>query len=179
MNRGADKLEHLISRCLDDECTADERQVLESLTRGDAEVRALFEDTQRLDRCVGDALRQTLRRSPDAIPIRTSRIRISQTLTVAAAACLAALFWFQPKPAAHDPGNQPPQKAALGSSWFAAPAPQGDAVEPLPSAYERPELRVRGTQRDWIIIPGDEPGTYLVIEVDHVRTHVIGVHRDF
>jgi hypothetical protein len=52
-------------------------------------------------------------------------------------------------------------------------------VEPLPPGYERPELRLRGTQRDWIVIPGDQPGTYLVIQVDHVRTHVIGVHRDF
>jgi hypothetical protein len=178
MNRGEDKLEHLITRCLDDECTADERQLLDSLTRGDAEVRALFEDTQRVDGCVGDTLRQTLGRSPDVIPIRASRIRFSRTMTVAAAACLAALFWFQPKPAAQGPGRQP-QQAALGNSWFAAPTPQGDAVEPLPSAYERPELRVRGTQRDWIIVPGNEPGTYLVIEVDHVRTHVIAVHRDF
>jgi hypothetical protein len=178
MNRGEDKLEHLISRCLDDECTADERQLLESLTRGDAEVRALFDDTQRVDRRLGDALRQTLGRAPEVIPIRTARIRFSRTLTVAAAACLAALFWFQPKPAAQGPGHQP-QQAALGNSWFTPPMPQGDAVEPLPSAYERPEVRVRGTQRDWIIVPGNEPGTYLVIEVDHVRTHVIAVHRDF
>jgi hypothetical protein len=57
--------------------------------------------------------------------------------------------------------------------------PPGDMIEPLPTAYERPELRVRGTQRDWIVLPADEPNTYLVIEVNHVRTHVIGVQRDF
>lgn len=179
MNRDSDKLEHLISRCLDDECTADERQLLDSLVRGDAEVRALFEDTRRLDRCIGDTLRQTLRRPPTAAPVRTARIRLSKTLTLAAAACLAAIFWFQPKPAPNASGSKSPQQANLAGSWFAPPTAQGDAVEPVPSAYERPEVRVRGTQRDWIIIPGDEPGTYMVLEVDHVRTHVIGVHRDF
>ena len=51
-----------------------------------------------------------------------------------------------------------------------AGAQPGDAVQELPVAFERPQLSLRGTQRDWIVIPGREPGSYMVIEVDRVRT---------
>ena len=179
MIRDPEKLEHLITRYLDEECSADDRQLLESLLHHDAEVRALFDDYRRLDRCVGDAVRAALAPTLAVHPVRTARFRFSKTLTVAAAACLATLVWLQPTTTPRGPGKHGPHQAALAGSWFAPNTPQADAVEPVPSAYERPELRLRGTQRDWIVIPGNEPGTYMVIEVDHVRTHVIGVHRDF
>jgi hypothetical protein len=89
------------------------------------------------------------------------------------------MAWLHPTQRTTNPEPTRLAQAASIGSWFAPATPQGDAVEALPSAYERPELRVRGTEREWIVIPGQEPGSYLVIEVDHVRTHVIGVHRDF
>ena len=49
----------------------------------------------------------------------------------------------------------------------------------LPRSYERPEVGVRNIQREWLVVPGDRPGTYMVIEVDHVRTKAVGVHQDF
>lgn len=176
MTYDTDKLEHLLSRHLDGECTPQEEQLLRSLVRREPEVRARLKDYERLDREVGDALRAALGRTPRAAGIRWTRI--GRNVVVAAAACLAAAAWLQPRLAPRRPGAGGTQQASAGS-WFAPAASEGDTVEPTPPGYERPEVRLRGTQRDWIVIPGDEPGTYLVIEVDHVRTHVIGVHRDF
>lgn len=178
MTRGSVRLEHLFSRYIDGECTPEERELLESLTRKDPEVRRMFEDYRRLDQEIGGALRVAMGRPRRVIPRRDLWIRIGKGLAVAAAASLAVLLWQNPSRPASSPAerNAKPQRAA---SWFAPAAPQSDAVEPLPSAYERPELRVRGTQRDWIVIPGNQPGTYFVIEVNRVRTHVIGVHQDF
>ena len=188
MMAGSERLEHLFTRYLDGECTPDEGALLEALVREDAQVRALFEDYRQLDRALGAALRQDMahaprtRAQPDVCPPRTVRIadlrlRVGKGLAVAAAACLAALAWLHPAQPPTPPGPaRTPQQAA---SWFAPLPTQGDAVEPTAPAYERPELRLRGTQRNWIVIPGDRPGKYLVVEVDQVRTHVIGVHQDF
>lgn len=179
MTRGSVRLEHLFSRYIDGECTPEERELLESLTRENPDVRRMFEDYRRLDQEIGGALRVAMGRPRRVIPRRSLWTRIGKGLAVAAAASLAVLLWQNPsQPASSDPAdrNSPPQQAA---SWFAPTATPRDAVEPLPTDYERPELRLRGTQRDWIVIPGNQPGTYFVIEVDHVRTHVIGVHQDF
>jgi anti-sigma factor RsiW len=179
MTDGSDSLERRFSRYLDGECTAGEHQRLKSLLRADPRARASFEQYRSLDRQVGDALRMALGRWPQTVPKRTLWARVGRGLAVAAAACLAAMAWLHPAQRTTNPGPTRPAQAASIGSWFAPAAPQGDAVEALPSAYERPELRVRGTEREWIVIPGQEPGSYLVIEVDRVRTHVIGVHRDF
>jgi hypothetical protein len=176
MTYSADKLEHLLSRHLDGECTLQEQQLLRALLRREPAVRARLEDYERLDRAVGDALRTTMGRTARAHGAHWARV--GKSLVVAAAACLAALAWLQPRLSPTRPGASRMQQAGTGS-WFAPNPPAGDSVEPTPPGYERPELRLQGTQRDWIVIPGDKPGTYLVIEVDHVRTHVISVHRDF
>ncbi len=173
-----DRLERLLSRHLDGECTPEEQQLLRSLARRDREVHAWLEEQRRLDRAVGDALRRALNRPARPAVLQAPWPRIAKSLAVAVAACLAALAWLQPRLPAAPPRPDRPQQASM-ASWFAPAAPPSDTVEPLPSGYERPELRLRGTQRDWIVIPGDEPGAYFVIEVNHVRTHVIGVHRDF
>lgn len=180
MSRDPDRLERLFSRYLDGECTSEEHDSLEALIDNDQQVRSLFGEYRRLDGAVGDALREDLGPSQPVTGYGPAPQwgRLGRGLTVAAAACLAALAWLQPT----HPGRDAPASEsgpARAASWFAPLRPPGDTIEPVPSAYERPELRLRGTQRDWIVIPGDEPGTYLVIEVDHVRTHVIAVHRDF
>jgi len=177
MNFGSDKLERLLSRHLDGECTPAEEQLLRALLRREREAQTLLNEYRSLDQQVGDALRQALGRPARPRAVRASWARVGRSVAVAVAACLAALAWLQPRLSPTHPDPHRPQQASA-ASWF-APMAEGDTVEPLPPGYERPELRVQGTQRDWIVIPGDEPGTYLVIQVDHVRTHVIGVHRDF
>jgi anti-sigma factor RsiW len=176
MTYDTDKLEHLLSRHLDGECRPQEEQLLRSLLRREPAVRARLADYERLDREVGDALRAAMGQTPRASA--SPWARMGRGLIVAAAACLAAATWLQPRLSPTRPGADRTQQASAGS-WFAPATPEGDLVEPTPPGYERPELRLRGTQRDWIVIPGDQPGAYLVIEVDHVRTHVISVHRDF
>ena len=178
MNLESDKLERLLSRHLDGECTPAEEQLLRTLLRREREARTLLDEYRSLDEQVGDALRQALGRLARLRVVRGKWARVGRSVAVAVAACLAALAWLQPRLPPTRPGPNQPQQASA-ASWFAPAAPEGDTVEPLPPGYERPELRLRGTQRDWIVIPGDQPGTYLVIEVDHVRTHVIGVHRDY
>ncbi|MCK4340562.1 MAG: hypothetical protein KAY37_02415 [Phycisphaerae bacterium] len=179
MNSESDKLEHLFSRTIDGENSSDDRELMEALFREDPELPALFEEYRGFDRMVGDALRWDMNRAGHARPIHTLWGRFGRGLLAAAAACLATLAWLHPnQPMSQNPREPGPAQAS-SSSWFAPSAPRGDVVRPIPTAYERPELRLRGTQREWIVIPGDQPGTYLIIEVDHVRTHVIGVHQDF
>lgn len=178
MNDTTNNLERVFSRYLDGECTPAERDQLESLLSQDAEVRELFEDYRDLDQQVGEALRAALGRAPRRPPARLYWVRLGKGLAVAAAASLAAITWLHStQSTTRTPG--PGSRTAQAASWFAPLTPATDVVQPVPSAYTRPELRVRGTQRDWIVIPGDRPGEYLVIEVDRVRTHVIGVHQDF
>jgi anti-sigma factor RsiW len=177
MTHDTDNLEHLFARHLDGECSPQEEQVLRSLLRRQPELRAQLRDYARLDREIGDALRATMGR-PSRVSPSSPWARIGRGVLLAAAACLAAMAWLQPRLSPNHAGANRTRQAGM-ASWFAPAAPEGDTIEPTPPGYERPEVRLRGTHRDWIVIPGDQPGTYLVIEVDHVRTHVIGVHRDY
>lgn len=176
MSRESERLEHLISRCLDDECSPQERELLDNLVDHDPQTRALYDEYSNLDRAIGAALHTAMDRVPARPPLRVWWSPAARLATVAAAACLAAMAWVQPFMAAPGSHDARPQQAA---SWFAPLVPAGDAVQELPLGFERPQLGVRGTQRDWIVIPGREPGSYLVIEVDRVRTHRIAIHRDF
>jgi hypothetical protein len=180
MSRESDRLEHLFSRRLDGECTPAERALLEKLARDNPHVREEFEAYRELEQLLGSALRTEMGRPQPASRTRTAWRQVGRTAALAVAACIAAIAWLQPgmRPAAAPRGRQPAHAQSIGP-WFAPARPAVDVVEPVPSAYERPELRVRGTQRDWIVIPGDQPGSYYVIEVDRERTHVIPVRRDF
>jgi len=179
MREELEKQEHLISRYLDGECTAVECDALEAMIADDPHMANLFESYRKIDHDVGKALRHIIGRSQRTMPIRAIWPRVGKGLTVAAAACLAALAWLHPTQRPSNPGPTPVHKAGAMQSWFAPFASGGDAVEEVPAAYEQPEVRVRGTQRDWIVFPGNEPGTYLVIEVDRVRTHAVAIHQDF
>jgi len=175
MNSDAERLEHLFSRCLDGESTPQEAQLLARLPRSDPQVRAEYAAYEELDQLVGAALR--------GVPAAGLRRhdgwrRVGKAVSVAVAACLATLAWLRPtQPPAH-PGATGPQQAGV-ASWFMPRPPAADVVEPLSPALERPQIRLRGTERDWLVIPNDAPNSYLIIEVNRVRTHAIGVHRDF
>ncbi len=178
MNMYPDDLERLFSRYLDGECTPTEAERLHALLRRDPQVRAQFTVYRRLDQQVAAAVRSAARRQP----LKTGgavRKRVGRGLLVAAAAGLAALTWLHPLSPRSDDGRRNVPQAATLTSWFAPLTPPADEVTPLPLAYERPEWRLSGTRRDWIVIPAHEPNTYFVIEVDRVRTHAIALHQDF
>ncbi len=180
MNSDADRLEHLISRRLDDEATPQERRTLEARVREDAEVRRLFEDTRAVDTVVGDVMRVALGRGsrivqPSRIRFPRLRPRLAKGLTVAAAAALALAAWLLP-PRMSPPRASGRQQAGVWTLHSPRPA---DVVTPVPVEFERPGVRLRGTQRDWIVIPNRQPGKYVVIEVDRVRTHVVTIQQDF
>ena len=119
MNDDRDKLERLITRRLDGECTPQQRARLDELLARDPAAAELFDSYRRLDQQIGEALRSEL-----AGPrVRTGRAGISvrRTACLAAAACLALLLWLAPEgrqPAR--PGATPTQASSTGS-WFAPP----------------------------------------------------------
>lgn len=178
MSPGSDELERLISRHIDGECTPAEAEYLRDLLANDRTVRARYHAARELDAVLRAAMRSALgrpARGTNAIGLQSRWVR---TAALAAAAGLAALVWLHPSQRP-EPGGRRTAEAAAVSSWFAPAPATPDIIEPMPVTYERPALRVRGTERNWIIVPGRDAGRYLVIQVDHVRTHVISVHRDF
>ncbi len=179
MSTPADKLEHLFSRVIDAEATPDERELLRSVLDADADTRELFEQYRELDAHIGRALRQSVHTTPALRPRLGVWHRIGRPLAVAAAACLATFFWLQPRVANQPPtdGSGPAQAAA--TNLFAPWQQSVDVVEPVPSAFERPEVELRGTEKDWIVVPADQPGQFMIIEVRRVRTHTVAVQQDF
>lgn len=176
-----EQLERLISRELDGECTPQQRRRLQSMLRESAQARARYEEMRAIDRAARDALRAALGRSPDTLRLNVQRPGWARGLLVAVAAGIAALVWLQA--GEQTPRVRPSPARPLveaGSDLWRLPRPATeDVVQPVPAAFERPELRWRGTQREWILIPADRPNTYMLIEMDQVRTRVIGVHRDY
>lgn len=178
MSPGSDELERLISRHLDGECTPAEAEYFRDLLANDRTVRARYHAARELDVVLRAAMRSALgrpTRGTKAAGLQSGWVR---TAALAAAAGLAAVVWLHPSPRSESGARRTAEAGAV-SSWFAPAPATPDIVEPVPVSYERPALRVRGTERNWIIVPGRDAGRYLVIEVDHVRTHVISVHRDF
>lgn len=183
-----DDLDRLISRVLDGEASTAERHTLSDRMAHDPRARAEYETYCALDRQVGAALRTEMHRrprrtarifrllpaleSPGAADSRGQRLGRAALLAVAAAVALFMVFpRWQPVPS--NPAG-PRQAGVLPRS--------GDiVVSEVPSAYERPEFRLRGSQRDWIVmpVPTDRQNTIVILEVDQVRTHVIGVHQDY
>ncbi|MFQ5805101.1 MAG: hypothetical protein ACE5I3_01485 [Phycisphaerae bacterium] len=176
MSEPTPDLERLISRHLDDECTREERRALNARLRRQPESAALFEEHSALDREIKHALRSALGRSaarhrPLPLWKRSARIFV-----VAAAACLAAMFWPRPT-------QQPPSPAdglaAQATSWFASLPTIGDTLVEKPDRFVRPQIRVGQPATNWIVIPSDTPGEFLVIEVNRVLTRTVHIQRDF
>lgn len=178
-NDSPDNLEHLFTRRLDGESTPAEQELLDALLASDAQARRRFAAYQELDREVGDALRAALGRRPRHATLRPFWGRVGKGLTVAVAACLAALAWLRPAAAPSTPLGQPQRQNGTFASWFAPQQRPADVVDSVPVTYERPQLKLRGTDREWLVIPADEPGRYFVIEVDRVQTHAIAIQKDF
>ncbi|TWT43999.1 hypothetical protein RAS1_04030 [Phycisphaerae bacterium RAS1] len=177
MTHNPEQLEILISRVLDGECSADERSRLERTLRADAVAQALYDDYRRIDEQAGAVLRAALGRAPRSQALRWRTLRLGQFAGMAAAACLAMLIWLSPpqRSATSLSTTVPPPE---DSSWFAGRGPAADELAPA-GVYDRPAVRVKNTQRDYIMIPGARPGEYLLISVDRVRTRMAAIHQDF
>ncbi len=176
MNPGSADLERLISRFLDDEATPAERRTLRAQMRRDPAADALVEQYVTLDREVGRTVRQAMGRSP-VMPIRLSWARLGRLAGLAAAACLAAMIWVYPHSQSKAPTQRQPQRAS--TSWF---APAGSDAVPTSGHRVQPRMPVQPagpTQREWILVPGERPGEYMVIEVRRPRARPIVIHGDF
>jgi len=176
MDRQTNDIERLISRWLDGEATAEERRRFKQIVRDDPAARELMRKTVAVDRAVSQAMYRALR--PQLQPATTKlRIRLAQLGGFGVAAGLLLALWLvheQPRNGVRLAG---PAQASV--SWFAPPTAAADRIAPVEPADERPQVQVRDTQRDWIIVPGCEPGEYLLIAIDRVRTRAVRIERDF
>jgi hypothetical protein len=186
MTYDRDQLERLISREIDGESTAADREQLELLIQHEPGIEQLLEDYRRLDREVGDALRVVVGAEPLPMPRRDRRAIWRRVNTVlAAAAGVALLVWVRSPtpPTPVEPSDTrnlaPRQQASVSADWFVPQQLGRDVVEPVSPLLERPGLQVQGVDREWILVPAEERGTFYVIEVDRTQDHVIQIHQDF
>lgn len=174
MNEPTERLEHLISRCLDGQATGAERRELRTAMRRDPAAAELYDELRQLDRLIGATLRREARR-PRRRPVW---LRLVQSASLAAAACVAAIVWPHIGPAQRPqtPGSVAPQLA----SFFAPPpsAAAGDSFSPEASREREPHGAAR-SEREWIVVPGDRPGEYLVVEVRRPAPQRPGGGQDF
>ena len=174
MTHPRDSLEHLISRILDEEATASERRDLNAQLRRDPAAAALFEAERALDREFKVVLHRALGHSIVHKRPRPIWERTARTLALAAAACLTLLFWSLPAEK-----TTPENVQAAATSWFRSPSPGSDALTTDPAALEPAVTPLQDTNADWIVIPSDKPGEFLVIEVNRVKTRMVVNQRDF
>lgn len=176
MSGPAHDLERLISRHLDDECTPQERRELNARLGRDPAAAALFEEHRALDHEIRHALRRAVRGSfPHQRPLPLWE-RATRLLAIAAAACLAATFWLAPP---QDAASRQGRAAAQGHSWFASPPTGGDTLIETPRRFIRPQIRVGRPEADWIVIPSERPGEFLVVQVNRVLTKTVHIQQDF
>jgi anti-sigma factor RsiW len=174
------QLERLISRYLDHESTPAERRELRGRLARDPHADALFEDYNHIDREVRHAMRAALGRSLAPIRSQSGWRRVAQYAGLAIAACIATLVWLRPMPDVDPGGNDLTQAGALSAhSWFAPLPAAADTVAESSNAFEQAGIGLSGTDREWIVLPGKDPGEFIVIQVDRVRCKYIHVQRDF
>jgi len=172
-------LERLISRYLDREDSPTERRALEALLRRDPQARELLTQTAAIDRAVARALCQAMGRPCRQTARALPWTRVGQFGLLAAAACVALALWVGLPRQAVSPGPTPSAQAGW-TSWFSPqPSPTGDLLRRIDPSHERPRQRWQTTDRDWIIVPGQRPGEYFLIELDRVRTCAVVIEDEF
>jgi len=178
MNDETRELDRLISRYLDEESSIRERREFERRLDHDPAAAELFEDYAVIDRDIGVALREALLRPRAPTRRKSRREKYARVGMLAAAACLAALFWFAP-PQVPDDVNRPATARVQPGSWFAAPTFSGDELVERPTLFNRSVNWVGKPKTEWIVIPAERAGEYMVIEVDRVLTQTRRERRDF
>ena len=181
MRPGSEELDRLITRFLDEEADTIERRKLSALERTDPEIAALVEEYVTIDREVAGAMRHALGRGFMLPRRRSAWVYVRQLTGLAAAAALTLFVWIgMPRHPAN--ANGPAQ--AGSASWFQPAAhPQQelphDEFRPDAQWFDRPHEAVRDRAREWIIVPGERPGEYMIVEVNRVQTRAVTIQRDF
>lgn len=176
MKEPKEQFERLVSRFLDDECSAAQRRELQAQIRKDADAQAYFEEISSLDREFGAAIRGAIAR-PAPQNLRQPRwFRFARAGAVSAAACLGWIVWRPDVPRAT--ATNPGQPRTHFASWFAPQPTLGDTFA-QPARTDRPAVLLDQSDRQWIVVPGQKTGEFLVVEVKCVRTSKIPVQGDF
>jgi len=169
------EIERLISRFLDDECSEAERRTLKTTLRRDPAAALFLDESQDLDREMNYALRAAMGRSPlrrRAVPLWS---RVGRWVGVGIAASVALVLWLSPS-ASPERGVGERRHA---SSWFAPIPNPGDTFVDEAKEFERPRTYLDGSQREWIVIPSDRRGEFLIVEVKRSNRCTIQIQRDF
>lgn len=173
-------LERLVSRYLDQECSDEERRELQALVRRDADAASFLDEYVDLDREINYSLRRATGRAPVRRHVVTGWARLRRTLALGVAAAIAVFLWYSP--ALRQDVSQSPAasgRQATSASWFAPPPKVGDVLVDDAVRFERPQVRLEKDDSNWIVVPGERPGEFLVIEVKHVRSRTIPLQDDF
>lgn len=176
MKEPTEHFERLVSRFLDDECSATERRQLQSEIRKDADAESFFEESAALDREFGRAIRAAISTPAHKKVGQPRWFRVVRASALSAAACMGWILWRPdaPRTATTNPGQSRKQFA----SWFAPQPTIGDTLAQQ-ARSDRPEVLLDQSDRQWIVVPGHAPGEFLVVEVKCVRTRKIPVQSDF
>jgi hypothetical protein len=101
--------------------------------------------------------------------------RAGRLASLAVAACLAMLIYVAPMRPVADANDR---QAARAGSIF-APIQWPDLTPRPASAIPMPHVRRQNLRRDWILIPAERPGEFMVVEVNRVTTRMRAIHSDF
>ncbi|MFN0135035.1 MAG: hypothetical protein ACKVS9_02845 [Phycisphaerae bacterium] len=173
-----ENVERLVSRFLDDEVSDEERRQLEEFLKRNRGAEPAVDEYFEIERETRTALRKTFGAS---VASRRRAIRwnwASRIVTGSIAACIVMLSVSRPQPAASvEPGVAAPQSA----SWFSPlpPMTMGDMLVEPDDAGDRAHIHIDKSDRNWIIVPGDAPGEFLVVEVKQTKRRTIAVHQDY
>lgn len=177
MSNAREHVERLISRSLDRELSASQEAELSATLARDAEARTCFEEWRKIDALSREVLRGVIASSTPCVVGAARMQPWVRTLSCGLAACLAMLVWTAPSQRPGGGGGL--QQASAASSWFEPPSPPVDVYEPMPAEFQRPHVRVHDSERDWLIVPGERPNEFFVIEVDRVKTEIQRIEKGF
>lgn len=176
MKEPTEQFERLVSRFLDDECSAAQRRELQSEIRKDADAETYFEEMSSLDREFGRAIRGAIARPALEKAGQPRWFRLVRAGALSAAACLGWIVWRPDVPRATT--MYPGLARTHFASWFAPQPTLGDTFAPQ-TPPDRPQVLLDQSDRQWIVVPGQRAGEFLVVEVKCVRTRKIPVQGDF